>query len=168
MNHDAYWIPGPWRGKLAILARPRGGDWLDDEMRGWRRAGINIIVSLLETDEAAQLDLRKEPAVARENGIQFIAFPIPDRGVPASLPDSIALMARLSRERDAGKNIAVHCRQGIGGSGLIAAGILANSGTHPDEALRIVGGARGLTVPETWEQREWVAQLPSKLSIVGR
>src|SRR5262245_40015723 len=60
MRADLFWIPGPWRGLLAIGARPRGGDWLDDETRAWRRAGVDIVVSLLEDDEAAQLDLADE------------------------------------------------------------------------------------------------------------
>ena len=35
-----YWISGPWAGKLAIAARPRGGDWLEDEIRDWKNGGI--------------------------------------------------------------------------------------------------------------------------------
>ncbi len=27
-----YWVRGPWPGKLALAARPRGGEWLDDEI----------------------------------------------------------------------------------------------------------------------------------------
>jgi hypothetical protein len=33
---------------LAIMARPRAGDWLDGEIAGWRAQGIGVIVSLLE------------------------------------------------------------------------------------------------------------------------
>ena len=57
MNPDLFWIPGPWRGKLAVAARPRGGDWLEDEASGWRQAGLDVVVSLLEKEEAAQLEL---------------------------------------------------------------------------------------------------------------
>ena len=52
MTPDLFWIVGPWRGRLAIAARPRGGDWLEDEITGWRLAGIDIVVSLLESHEA--------------------------------------------------------------------------------------------------------------------
>jgi len=53
MNPDLFWIPGPWRGRLAVATRPRGGDWLADEAAGWRRAGLDVVVSLLENEEAA-------------------------------------------------------------------------------------------------------------------
>ena len=64
MNPDLFWIPGPWRGRLAMATRPRGGDWLDDEVSGWRRAGLDVIVSLLEKDEDAQLELGREADAA--------------------------------------------------------------------------------------------------------
>jgi hypothetical protein len=62
MFTEIYGIVGPWPGHLAISARPRGGDWLDDELSGWRKAGIEVVVSLLEPGEAASLDLAHEEA----------------------------------------------------------------------------------------------------------
>ena len=60
MNPELFWVPGPWRGKLAVVARPRGGDWLEDEASGWHRAGIDVVVSLLEEEEADDLGLARE------------------------------------------------------------------------------------------------------------
>jgi hypothetical protein len=60
MTPDLFWIVAPWRGRLAIATRPRGGDWLEDELKGLRRAGVDVVVSLLETNEADQLDLVNE------------------------------------------------------------------------------------------------------------
>jgi predicted protein tyrosine phosphatase len=131
MKPDLFWIPGPWRGRLAVAARPRGGDCLEDEASGWRRAGIDVIVSLLEEDEAAQLGLVDEAKAAEANGIRFVSFPIPDRGVPASAPAALSLISAISDALENGKNVAVHCRQGLGRSGLIAAGVLAASGINP-------------------------------------
>ena len=48
---ELYWVDGPWLGKLALAARPRGGDWLEDEMANWRRAGIDTVLSLLTPEE---------------------------------------------------------------------------------------------------------------------
>ncbi|MGP0074900.1 MAG: dual specificity protein phosphatase family protein [Bryobacteraceae bacterium] len=168
MNPDLFWIAGPWTGRLAIAARPRGGEWLEDEANGWRRAGIEVVLSLLERDEADQLGLDDERRAAEANGIRFISFPIPDRGIPASAAAAMSLIIALASALDAGKNVAVHCRQGIGRSGLIAAGILATSGMQPNQAIEIVSAARGLSIPETPEQRLWVQQLPTRLSVVSR
>jgi len=162
MTPDLFWIPGPWRGRLAVVTRPRGGDWLKDEGSGWRRAGIDVAVSLLEPHEASQLDLLDEPQAAESNGIRFVSFPIPDRGVPASAPAARSLIADIARALDDGKNVAVHCRQGIGRSGMIAAGVLVASGISPERAVTVVSSARGLAVPETEEQRSWLELLPSK------
>jgi hypothetical protein len=48
---EFYWVDGPWPGKLALASRPRGGDWLEDEMAGWRRTGIDTMLSLLTPEE---------------------------------------------------------------------------------------------------------------------
>jgi protein-tyrosine phosphatase len=169
MIPDLYWIAGPWRGRLAIISRPRGGDWLQDEVNAWRQAGIDVVISLLEPDEAAQLDLADEPRAAEANGIQFISFPIPDRCLPASLPASISLMADGSQLLDEAKTVGVHCRQSVGRSGLLAAGILTAAGVRPDEAIKMVSAARGIAVPETVEQLLWVQRLiPAAASLATR
>ncbi len=168
MSSDLFWIPGPWRDRLAIGARPRGGDWLEGELRGLRRAGIDVLVALLESDEAAQLDLLGEPGAAEANGIRFVSFPIPDRGVPASMPATSSLMAGVASALDEGRNVAMHCRQGIGRSGLIAAAVLIGPGVGSEDAIKAVSSARGIAVPETNHQLLWVQQLPSRLSVATR
>ena len=168
MSPDLFWIVGPWRGRLAIATRPRGGDWLKDELDGLRRAGVDVVVSLLETNEADQLDLVDERQAAEANGIRFISFPIPDRGIPASVQSAISLMSDLVGALEKGQNVAVHCRQGIGRSGLIAAGVLTIAGASPADAIQAVSSARGLSIPETPDQREWVEGLSLKPPLVTR
>jgi protein-tyrosine phosphatase len=167
MNPDLFWIPGPWRGKLAIVTRPRGGDWLEDEAAGWRRSGLNAVVSLLESDEAAQLELAHEGQAAESNGVLFISFPIPDLGVPVSIQEALALLKTIGGYLEAGKSVAVHCRQGIGRSGLIAAGVLMAFGAGAEKAIEVVSAARGLTIPETRAQLEWLHQLTSEYPVVS-
>ena len=162
MKPDLFWIPGPWRGRLAVAGRPRGGDWLEDEVSGWHEAGLDIVVSLLEKDEADQLELSREGNIATSQGIHFVSFPIPDRGVPPSTPDALALISRVGTALDQGRAVAVHCRQGIGRSGLIAASLLVRSGIPAEEAIATVSTARGVAIPETPGQLEWIKRLPSK------
>src|SRR5881392_3794728 len=105
MRAELYWIPGPWPGRLAILPRPRGGDWLADEVEAWRRAGVDVVVSLLTTDEVADLDLAAEGDLCRARGIEFLSFPIPDRGVPSSTAAVAALLTKLGDALAHGKTV---------------------------------------------------------------
>jgi protein-tyrosine phosphatase len=158
MRAEIYWVEGPWLGRLAIMPRPRGGDWLEDEVREWRSAGIDIVVSTLTSDEIAELNLAKEAALCRANGMEYSAFPITDRGVPGSAQATAELLRPLEEKLTEGKNVAIHCRQGIGRSALLAACLLVLGGADPEAALQRVRAARGCPVPETDEQREWVAK----------
>jgi hypothetical protein len=155
---EVYWVPGPWPGRLGILPRPRGGDWLEDEVRSWRDSGLDVVTSLLTPDEVPELGLQDEAARSRAEGLEFHAFPIPDRGVPGSRAEMASLLTGLERALRSGKNVAVHCRQGIGRSALVIASLLASAGEDPDEAFRRIEKARGTSVPDTTEQREWVAR----------
>ena len=159
MTPDLFWIPGPWAGRLAISNRPRGGDWLEDEVRGWRDAHLDMIVSLLEDEEERQLGLGNEARLTKESGMRFVSFQITDRGVPESARATWSVLGTIRSALERGQNVAVHCRQGIGRSALIAAGALMNTGMDADSAMKIVGAARGLSVPETPEQREWVRRV---------
>lgn len=162
MKPKLFWIPGPWGGRLAVASRPRGGDWLEDEVNGWRQAGLDVVVSLLEKDEAAQFELGHESEVAELKGVHFVSFPIPDRGVPASTREALSLFNTIAAALEEGKNVAVHCRQGIGRSGLITAGVLLTSGMGVDKALDVVSAARGEAIPETPAQLQWIRHLPSE------
>ena len=155
---EAYWIPGPWPGRLAILPRPRGGDWLADDVRFWRQSGLDIVVSLLTSEEAKEFALAQEEESCRANGIEFLAFPVVDRGVPSSPAAALDLVRQLDTALTEGKNVGIHCRQGIGRSALIAACLLVLSGMDSESAFGRLSAARGYSVPETTEQREWVTQ----------
>lgn len=154
---DIYWVSGPWPGRLGVVPRPRGGDWLAEEVRSWRASGLDVVASLLTPEEAAELELQDEEACAREEGVELVSFPIPDYSVPRSRKDMAELVRRLERALASGKSVAVHCRQGIGRSSLVIASLLVAAGEDPDEAFRRIEKARGRPVPDTAEQRKWVA-----------
>ena len=158
-----YWIDGSWPGKLAIVARPRGGDWLEDEVRSWARPGLQVIVSLLTPEETAAFELTSEAELCRSNGVEFVSFPIPDRDVPSSRTDTLRLVKGLEEYLATGKAVGIHCRQGIGRSGLVAACLLVSSSVPPAVAFNRISEARGRPVPETTEQREWVEAFAPQL-----
>ncbi len=161
MYTPLYWIEGPWVGKLAVSPRPRGGDWLSDEIISWQGSGVNVVVSLLTDDEVQDLALENEAFECEEAGIQFISFPIVDRSVPVSEGRAVRLIERLEAELQSGRTVVVHCRQGVGRSGLIAASLLVARGAHPDSAMKQISAVRGAVVPETTEQENWIATFAS-------
>jgi protein-tyrosine phosphatase len=55
--------------------------------------------------------------------------------------------------------VAVHCWGGVGRSSLVAAALLVLRGSTAQAAWHRVAYARGVPVPETDEQRDWVARL---------
>jgi protein-tyrosine phosphatase len=156
MATELHWVEGPWRGNLALAARPRGGDWLDDEMASWRMSEVDTVVSLLERDEAEELGLRLEAGAAQHHGMRFVSVPIADRQVPDSKVLFSAEVERVDRELAAGRNVVIHCRQGIGRTGLLAACLLLGRDVPAQDALFRLSEARGLSVPETAEQRRWI------------
>jgi protein-tyrosine phosphatase len=114
MRPSVFWLDLREGWRLAIMPRPRAGDWLDDEIAGWKAEGIDIVVSLLEPHEIEELELHRLPASCVDAGIEVVSFPIPDRGVPASVEETGALVRRLGDALADGKAVAVHCRAGIG------------------------------------------------------
>ena len=55
VSPEIYWVPEMNAVRLAIMPRPRGDDWLVDEVRGWSTAGIGQVISLLEAHEVREL-----------------------------------------------------------------------------------------------------------------
>lgn len=150
------WIEGDPSTKLAIVLRPRGGDWLDDEMQRIRRGGIDTLVSLLERLEADWLELSEEQNAAEHAGLHFLNYPIPDRTVPQPIAPFCAFTEELAQRVRNGEHIGFHCRGCIGRATITAACTLIHLGWKPADALDAIERARGLPVPDTPEQRDWI------------
>jgi protein-tyrosine phosphatase len=163
LNSGFHRIPIEKAGRLFVTSRPRGGDWIEDEVRAWRMDGVDVVVSLLEPGEIGEFDLGNEKSALRAAGIEFILFPIPDCGVPASRAAFAELISQLASKLDTGKTIVIHCRQGIGRAGLVASALLVQTGIAVREAIRRVSEARGCPIPETAEQRQWILDYASAL-----
>ncbi len=159
-----YWVNGPWPGKLAISARPRGGEWLEDDLASWQQEGIKSVLSLLTKEEEQDLDLKREAEVTKAQGMQFLSFPIVDRNVPTSQSALVGVIEKIDEDLSAERNVVIHCRQGIGRSGLIAACLLILKGVDSSAALDQLSVARGLPVPETDEQRRWIERYAASLA----
>ena len=156
MPSELYWIDADATARLAIMARPRAGDWLEEEIAHWKNSGVGIVVSLLEPEEIDDLGLGMEASLCEASGIEYVSFPIPDRGLPSDTQDALRFAADVMARQ---KPIAIHCRAGIGRSSIMAAALLVGSGVRPEIALAAIAEARRLPIPDTEAQREWVLNL---------
>ncbi|MGC2108068.1 MAG: dual specificity protein phosphatase family protein [Candidatus Korobacteraceae bacterium] len=162
MSNGIYWVKGPWTGRLAITARPRGGDWLADNLRDWRQEGVAAVVSLLTSDEEREFKLEAEGREATVQGMKFLSVPVRDRQVPESEAELQFALQEAGAALGSGKNVLVHCRQGIGRSGLFAACLLVDQGWSPEAATKQLSSVRGTSVPETAEQQQWIDNYASR------
>lgn len=156
MKPQIYQVELIGSGSLSIMAKPTSGEWIEDEFRAIAKEGINRIVSLLEINEAREVGLEREKELAERNGMEFISYPIPDRGLPKSIGDFSKFTKRLYHEAAGGVTTVIHCRAGIGRTGLVAAGVLLQWGFEPERAFALISSKRGIIVPDTDEQRNWL------------
>ena len=160
--NDIFWIKGNPPAPLAIVLRPRGDEWLEDELLGMRRGGIQTLVSLLEEDEAVLLGLADEGPIAEHVGLEFLSYPIPDTEIPSNVAAFQTFAAGLANRLRAGEQIGVHCRGSIGRATVTAACALIHLGWSPQAALAAIQAARGCMVPDTQEQEDWILRYKAR------
>jgi len=156
MKPDIYVVESIGSGFLAVMAKPVSGEYIEDEFSGISREGIKQIVSLLELQESYEVGLQNEKALSEKNEMEFISFPIKDRGLPKLVNEFSQFTLKLYQQIAGGKNTVIHCRAGIGRTGLVAAGVLLHCGFNPKDAFDLISQKRKVQVPDTEEQINWL------------
>jgi protein-tyrosine phosphatase len=152
-----FWIDkydGPAR--LGIMARPRGGEWLEEEIISMKKQNVGVLVSLLESEEVYELGLEGEEKACLNNGLGYISFPIKDRDIPKDENKLESFIGLLMQKLNDGISVVIHCRMGIGRSSIIAACILLKKGLKAKEIFTEIRKSRGMKVPDTDTQIAWV------------
>lgn len=160
MLAEIYWITD----SLATMPRPRGNDWLEDEIISYKKSGVDVVVSLLERSEIYELEIESEEFWCNEKGMIFLNYPIGDRQTPKSFTETSEFVRKLQNFITQGKKIAIHCRQGIGRASLIAVGVLVLQGYSVENAFEKITESRGCKVPDTQEQIDWVKSFAQKIN----
>lgn len=160
MLAEIYWITD----SLATMPRPRGNDWLEDEIVSYKKSGVDVVVSLLERSEINELEIEKEEFWCSEKGIIFLSYPIGDRQTPKSHTETLEFVRKLQNFIKEGKKIAIHCRQGIGRASSIAVCLLVLQRYSVENAFEKIIEARGCQVPDTQEQIDWVKLFAQKIN----
>lgn len=129
---------------------------LEGELLRLKRSGIQTLVSLLEHWEAGTLGLADEGPAAVHVGLNFLSYPFPFTRVPMDIVTFRNFAAGLAERLRAGEAVGIHCRGSIGRSALVAACALIHLGWQPAVALEAIEASRGVPVPDTQEQTEWI------------
>ena len=146
------------KGFLAVMAHPaREGD-AAMMIRDLAAQGVRQVISLLDADEARELGLEHGAELVHQQSMDFVSFPIPDMGLPRSVEDFASLSNNLFHQVEVGINTLIHCRAGIGRSGLLASAVLLHGGRNVQQAFVRVSHMRGCRVPETPQQGDWLLE----------
>jgi hypothetical protein len=147
--------PGMW----AESVRGRWERDLDADMRTLEQEhGADVLVSLMEDFEYGYYGIPELLEGGSYGGLEILRFAIPDMGVPreAESQEFAIFIREVVSRLEAGKTVVVHCRGGLGRTGVVAACVLVALGNHDaDGAIQEVRRARRGTV-QTGEQVEFV------------
>jgi protein-tyrosine phosphatase len=150
-----YWTNNFKQGNLGMMARPRGNDWLDDDIKKLSFSNTDIVVSLLEKSEEQELGIQKEKEHCIKYGMEFISYPIIDRSLPEDRNSFNKLAKLLNQKIKDGKKVVIHCRMGIGRTSVLAATILLIDQPNNNSVFDFLSEIRTLNVPDTEEQINW-------------
>lgn len=123
----------------------------------------DLLVSLLETHEFDLLEIPDLFEQAQARGMRVRHFPIPDFNVPRSIDGLAELVQEILDAAKNGETVVIHCKAGLGRSGLVAASCLVAMGLSAEEAFRLVRRSRPGTI-ETAAQEAFVAQFADRWS----
>jgi len=144
-KHDLTAMTGPWdrnlQTDLGVIA-------------AWEAVAL---VTLMEDHELAHLGVPDIGEKTESFGMAWHHLPIRDVSIPGPVFEGAweTQGAVLRRKLRDGERIAIHCRGGLGRTGMIAARLLIELGETPDRALQRVRAARPGAV-ETLEQEDYV------------
>jgi len=154
-------------GRLGLTLCPgkkdEGRGWdhdLKDDLQVIRNWGASTVISLIELHE---FNLLQVPAISENTirmGMYWIHLPIRDVDVPDERFEHRwqAVGPEIHQRLDAGERILIHCRGGLGRTGLVAARMLVERGCASRDAVHRVRAVRPRAI-ETQDQEQYVLAL---------
>lgn len=117
---------------------------MDEDLAAIRRWGAVGIVTLMQADEMPLISAERLPVAVARSGLPWFHLPISDGDVPDAAFDWqwSSVMPQIDRILGSGDRLLVHCRGGLGRSGVVACRLLIEKGETPEAALRRVRAAR--------------------------
>lgn len=141
-------IPNSYWATSLLLAceypwSPKNAD--NPKLDALLRAGVRTFIDLTESGELRPycgdvLSSRAEFLGIEKRSIEYHRFPIPDRCLPQSVEFMYSVLDVLRDNEKRDRTTAVHCRGGIGRTGMVIGCWLVESGLakNGEEALNII------------------------------
>ncbi|KAH9028985.1 protein-tyrosine phosphatase-like protein [Lactarius pseudohatsudake] len=131
------------------------------------RAGVRTFIDLTESGELSPYAPHLAAHVARvgsieQRDVEYHSFPIPDRCLPRSESYVRQILAVLRDNARRGRTCAVHCRGGIGRTGVVVGCWLVESGAVED------GAAALRFIAEEWKSVEKYRRFPQSPETGGQ
>lgn len=142
---------GAGEGRLGLTLCPGKKDtsrsWdrdLKADVRAIRAWGASVVVTLIEDHEFQLLAIENLGQEVRAHGMEWRHLPIRDVDIPDQRFEDAweQIGAELHDRLDAGDRILIHCRGGLGRTGLVAGLLLVERGCDPGTAVRRVRAVR--------------------------
>jgi ADP-ribosyl-[dinitrogen reductase] hydrolase len=154
---NSYWV---LPGRLLAGEYP-GGPTLEltrERLSRLLEAGIDCFHDLTQPQEITPY----EALLPAE--VDYLRFSLPDHGTPTEPGEMTEIMQSLRGALREGRVVYLHCRAGIGRTGMVAGCLLAEQGLSGEEALAELNrlwrqsarSGQWPTVPETDQQIEYV------------
>lgn len=118
---------------------------------------VDLLITLLQPSELGQLAIPDLLDQIQIHDMQNHWFPIQDFGTPTSMAGLIELVETIWATVNRGKTVVIHCKAGLGRSGLVTASCLVALGYSPEAAFKQVRRARPGSV-ETSGQEQYVTE----------
>jgi len=167
MKNQIHLIRNIGIGSLSAMARPTAKGDLQLEFNRIAQHGITRVVSLLEHDEAAAQGLGEEKKLVHSAGMEFEHFPIGDFGVPENLTVFANFIFQQYSDVNTGQHSVVHCHAGIGRTGIVTSSMLLHCGFNPLTAIAEVSEKRGVQIPDTQKQIDWLCDNQKAITSAG-
>jgi ADP-ribosyl-[dinitrogen reductase] hydrolase len=121
-----------------------GGTWdrdLNVDLEAFRAWKPDVIIALLEDHEYPGLGIPKFRTAVADADLPWIFAPMPDGGIPGADFDRVCVKEgqRIRSLLRNGGRILIHCRAGLGRTGLLAAVILVDFGESRKQQSRLYG-----------------------------
>ena len=151
-----------WFGRLILSSCPtinRNAEpsFLENLLIEYKRKRVKLVVTLLDSDEIADLGIISFSTLLMDSGLHWIHCPIRDRSTCSDQKRIRTLLEDIKKVLKPNDSVVIHCHAGLGRTGLLAATFLVSMGLAAESAIKTIRETRPGSI-ETIEQEKYIKE----------